>query len=214
MKSLNFGSILKKLHKKTNFLNFIFHPKNWFLYIKSILLTLQKFRYFPTNDMQTHPPSPPSELPPFSWKMRTLLNRMKNHISDFSVFDFWVMADCIYNLRVKLGFSILSPTKKMTFKSGQIYSKYLQWAETNENQFSDFGDFYFLSWSKNWPILSTKTTISQKPKIVKCGKLIFHSLQLIAHIFCKFDYFWTTFFWSLTYLKIKVSPVNCKYNQP
>ena len=44
-------------------------------------------------------------------------------------------------------------------------------------------------------------SITQKLKI---GKLIFHSFQLIAHIFCKFDHFWTTFFWLVTHLKIPV----------
>ena len=31
-------------------------------------------------------------------------------------------------------------------------------------------------------------------KLLKSENLIFHSFQLIAHIFCKFDHFWTTFF--------------------
>ena len=37
-------------------------------------------------------------LLPISWKMGTVLNRMKDQFYDFCEFFFWVMADCIYNL--------------------------------------------------------------------------------------------------------------------
>ena len=43
--------------------------------------------------------SPLSEVAIFTWKMHTVLNRMKNHNQIFPIFSFWVMADCIYNLR-------------------------------------------------------------------------------------------------------------------
>ena len=48
-------------------------------------------------------------------------------------------------------------------------------------------------------IFSTISTITQKLKI---GKSIFHLLQHIPHLSCKFDHFWTIFsFWSVTHLK-------------
>ena len=80
------------------------------------------------------------------------------------------------------GFLSVSGTKKKSFKSGKICRKDAQWVETNENQFFDFCGFFIYgrfctqNWSKNLPILSTKTTIFQKLKIVK---LIFHSFQHI-----------------------------------
>ena len=73
----------------------------------------------------------------------------------------------------------------MIFNSGQIYRKDVQWTETNEKSIFRF---HFLSYSrfctqnssKNWPILSTKMTISQKLKIANIRKLVYHSLQHIS----------------------------------
>ena len=78
------------------------------------------------------------------------------------------------------------------FKSGQIYMKNAQCAETNANNFCDFyflryGHFYTQKLVNFWWILSTKTVISQKLQI---RKWIFHSFQHIPHLSCKFGHFW------------------------
>ena len=82
-------------------------------------------------------------------------------------------------------------------KSVHIYRKYAKCAETNEKPILQFLQILVLEmWScfgQNWSIfrwiLSTKSSITQKICIAKFGKLIFHSFQIIVHLFCKYDYF-------------------------
>ena len=126
---------------------------------------------------------------------------------NYPIFIFWVTADCIFNLRVTPGFSSASPTKKNRSKVVKLTENMWYELKRMKHQFSDFCDFYFLISSKNWLTLSTKSTIIQK---IEIEKLIFHSFQLIAHLFCKFYHFWRFFFWLVTHLKIPVSPVIFK----
>ena len=71
-------------------------------------------------------PPHPLELLPFSWKMRTVLNRMKNQFFDLCDFYFlsygWLYLQFTKNL----------PTVKKLFKSGQIYRED---ADCSENDF-------------------------------------------------------------------------------
>ena len=72
------------------------------------------------------------------------------------------------------------------FRRGHIYMKYAYSTELNEKSYLRFFRFLFLElWSilyskfiEKWPILSTKPTLSEKPKIVK---FIFHSFQHKPH---------------------------------
>ena len=85
-----------------------------------------------------------------------------------------------------------------------IYMKDAEWVETNEKSIFWFLRFLVLEiWSfffqkrsqvfdENW--------VQNRPLL---GKFLFHLVQLIPHIFCKFDHFWTTFYWSVTHLKIQ-----------
>ena len=65
--------------------------------------------FFQTKDMQT-----PSEVVIFTWMIRIVLNRMKNHIS---YFNFLSYADCIYNLRLH---TRCATNQKKIFISGQL----------------------------------------------------------------------------------------------
>ena len=97
------------------------------------------------------PPSPqtppPSELIPFSWKLRTVLNQMKNHFSIFKFLSYgWLCLQFTGDTRI---FKCVTDynKKNMSFINGQIYRKYAQWAETNEKSifwFLFFEILYFL----------------------------------------------------------------------
>ena len=75
--------------------------------------------FFPTKDMQNHPPSLlPLRSGHVYLKEPTVLNRMKNHISDFS--DFYFLSYVCLHLQ----FNKSLPTKKKkVLKRGQIYRK-------------------------------------------------------------------------------------------
>ena len=63
----------------------------------------------------------------------------------FQFFIFWVISDCIYNLRLtRLNFQVCHQPKK-SFKCGQIYRKYAQWTWTNEKLIVGF--LFFVLWS-------------------------------------------------------------------
>ena len=172
----------------------------------------------------------------FTWKMHTVLNRIKNQFSDFYFLSYrWLYLQFTGDTCI---FMCVTDRKKY-FISNQIYRREAQWAETNEKsifQFvrfsffelwlivftiymcvtsqkkisrsiavkftekmrnelkrtkNQFSDEYFLSYNrfctqnslKIWLILSTKMTISQKLKIAKIWKFIFHSHQNIPQSF-------------------------------
>ena len=119
---------------------------------------------------------------------------------NFSIFICWVIVDFAHNSQMFL-------TK--FFKSGQIYMKDAQWAETNEKQIFQFLVFWgmVVFVLKIRSFLCTKSTITQTLKI---GELIFYSFQLIAHLSCKFDHFWRFFFVkNLMVIKVKTLE-NCE----
>ena len=75
----------------------------------------------------------------FTRKMPTVLNRMNNQFSDFSDF-FLVMVDFVYNFPVcHLNFQVCHrpkiQKKLLSFKSGYIYIKDAQCAETHDSNF-------------------------------------------------------------------------------
>ena len=57
------------------------------------------YRYWIILNQEYADTPSPSEVVIFALKLRTVLNRMKNQFSYLSDFIFWVIADCIYNLR-------------------------------------------------------------------------------------------------------------------
>ena len=78
--------------------------------------------------------TPSSEMAIFPWKMRTVLRRINSPI-----YIFWVLVDCIYNLRWHTWiFKCVADQKQKSFKSGQIYRKDAEYAETNEKSISPF----------------------------------------------------------------------------
>ena len=88
------------------------------------------------------------------------------------------------------------------FKSANVYMKDAECAERNEKlifrfmRFLVFGKWSFL-YSKliNFSMdFECNIDYKSKNKSRKNGKLIFRFSQLIAHLFCKFDHSWTTFF--------------------
>ena len=95
------------------------------------------------------------------------------------------MADCIYNSRVtKLDFQMYNWPKKWYSTVVKFTEKMCNEQKRMKNQFSDFifwviVDFVHKIHRKNWPILSTKMTISQKLKIANIRKSVYHSLQHI-----------------------------------
>ena len=70
----------------------------------------------------------PQEVSIFTWKLRTVLNRIKNQFLDF---ELRLIMFAIYSDRPD--FSSVSPTK-----SGQILKKDAQWAATNEKSIFRF----------------------------------------------------------------------------
>ena len=107
------------------------------------------------------------------------------------------------NLERKKGFY---PTKKMQhpapLRNGYIYMKDAHGAESNEKSyfwpirflFFELCSILYSKFIEIWSILSTKTSISEKIKIAKIGKLIVHSSLHILHLTCKFGHFWNNFF--------------------
>ena len=72
------------------------------------------------------------------------------------------------------------------FKSGQIYMKDAELAESKENEISNFSCFYLSSYghffSKNCQFSMNFFTITREKKIGKIRKLSFYSFQHVAHL--------------------------------
>ena len=103
------------------------------------------------------------------------------------------MADCIYNLLViRQDFQVCRQTKKESHSEVIKFTKrcamsWIQWKINLRFYFLSSGRFCTKKSLKNWPILSTRTTISQK---LKMEKLIFYSFRHIPHLSCKYKHFW------------------------
>ena len=85
------------LFKRNNYPIFYF-LRNVRLCTQNSLIMDQNISPVPRKDMQT-PLSPYPEVAIFTWKMPTVLNRMKNHISKFYIFLFfelWLFAFTLF----------------------------------------------------------------------------------------------------------------------
>ena len=137
-------------------------------------------------------PLPPPLPPPLSFDQIWMIDAHSAESKEKSIFRFLFFELLLIvfiihvrhfgNFRCHMTFSskVAKFTEKMRNK--------LKWMQ---NQVSDLCDFYLMSYgrfytqnsSKNWLILSKKTTISQKLSI---RKLIFHSFQHILHLLWKY----------------------------
>ena len=96
------------------------------------------------------------------------------------------------------GFSSVSPTKKMSAKSGQIYRKDAQWSEMNGKSIFWFLRFLFFEllsilYSKFIDKLTNfeyKNDHISKTKYRKNPKMIFLSFQHIPQPSCKYEHLW------------------------
>ena len=113
--------------------------------------TYTKQNYGPCPKFGYADPHPPSELLPFSWKMRTVLNRMKNQFCDFFFSYSWLY------LQFTVTYQFCHRPKKKLFKIGQIYKKD---AHCSENDFLVL-EFFFV-WIlvfEIWSFLYSKLSI-------------------------------------------------------
>ena len=92
--SASFFQILILLKKKN--VEFFLLFKYWYILWSKVV------GFFPIKDMQTPSPSP-LEVVRFLWKMRNVLNRMKNKMIFFSIFIFRVMGENLSKIGVILG---------------------------------------------------------------------------------------------------------------
>ena len=134
--------------------------------------------FFPTKDMQKPSPPCPFRSTPIFMKDAYSAESNEKSIFQFLFFELWLIVFTIYGWHTWIS----THHKKKSFKSGQIYRKDVQWAETIEKSifrfyFFNYGWFCTQNLSKNWSILCTRTTISQKLKIAKLIFICFSIFQ-------------------------------------
>ena len=133
--------------------------------------------------------------PPLSFKWKIWIEWTIN-LFIYPIFIFWVMADCIYNLRAThRDFEACHQPKwiKKSLKSGQIYRKDAQWAETNEKSTLRFLFLYREKFIENRG--QKKKDHNSKNKNRKDLKLDLTIDSADSEpLSCEFEHFWIFFF--------------------
>ena len=113
---------------------------------KSKLCYIYYSDYSQRRIYRTPPSLSPTEMAIYAWKIPTVLKRLKNQFSNFYFLSYgWLYLQFTGDTP---WLPSLSPTKKKSFISGQIYMKNAQCPETNEKiNFQFFTTFSF------WDIL-------------------------------------------------------------